>query len=382
LNKVIPAALVLDYLDDVKIELSQMMKNNKTALVVGANGVIGSKLIAYLEEADDWDIVGLSRRGGQNTSKTKYIAVDLLDEEACKKKLQALTEITHIFYAAYQDRPTWAELVEPNLNMLINVVNSIERVATNLEHVSLMQGYKVYGAHYGPFKTPAKETDGGHMPPEFNVDQQEYLEKQQAGKKWTWSALRPSVVGGSALGNPMNLVLVIALYASISKEFSLPLRFPGKPGAYDKLLDLTDAGLLAKATVWAATNKQCANQAFNVTNGDLIRWNELWPKIANYFDMDVAPPLHMPLQSIMSDKGAVWDRMQQKYNLEKHSYESVSSWGFGDFVFSWDYDFFSEGTKARRLGFHEYVETEKMFFDLFDELKKQKVIPDFKKAVK
>jgi nucleoside-diphosphate-sugar epimerase len=359
-----------------------MMKNNKTALVVGANGVIGSKLITYLEQADDWNIVGLSRRGGLDTSKTNYIAVDLLDADACKNKLQSLTEITHIFYAAYQDRPNWAELVEPNLKMLVNVVNSIELVAPNLEHVSLMQGYKVYGAHYGPFKTPAKETDGGHMPPEFNVDQQEYLEKQQRGKNWTWSALRPSVVGGSALGNPMNLVLVIAVYASLSKELGLPLRFPGKPGAYDKLLDLTDAGLLAKATVWAATNKQCANQAFNITNGDLIRWNELWPKIANYFEMDMAPPLHMPLQSIMSDKGAVWDRMQQKYNLEKHSYESVSSWGFGDFVFSWDYDFFSDGTKARRSGFHEYRETEKMFFDLFDELKKHKVIPDFNRPVK
>jgi hypothetical protein len=38
---------------------------------------------------------------------------------------------------------------------------------------------------------------------------------------------------------------------------------------------------------------------------------------------------------------------------------------------------FSDGSKARRLGFHEYVEPEQMFFDLFDELKKQKVIPDY-----
>jgi nucleoside-diphosphate-sugar epimerase len=358
------------------------MKNIKTALVAGANGVIGSNLIAYLEELGDWNIIGLSRRGGKNTSKTTYIAVDLLDAADCNNKLQPLIAVTHIFYAAYQDKSTWAELVEPNLTMLTNVVNIIESVAAGLEHVSLMQGYKVYGAHYGPFKTPAKESDGGHMPPEFNVDQQQFLERQQAGKTWTWSALRPSVVGGAALGNPMNLVLVIAVYATISKEHGLPLRFPGKPGAYDRLMDLTDAGLLAKATVWAATNIQCANQAFNITNGDLIRWNELWPKIADYFEMEVAPPLHMPLQTIMSDKVPVWESMQQKYGLDKHGYEQVSSWGFGDFVFSWDYDFFSDGSKARRLGFHEYVETEKMFFDLFDELKKQKVIPDYNVSIK
>lgn len=80
----------------------------------------------------------------------------------------------------------------------------------------------------------------------------------------------------------MNLAMVLAIYASISKELGLPLRFPGKPGAYDSLLEMTDAALLAKATVWAATEQRCANQAFNITNGDLFRWNELWPKIAYY----------------------------------------------------------------------------------------------------
>ncbi|MFC6098826.1 SDR family oxidoreductase [Olivibacter domesticus] len=346
-----------------------------TALVVGANGVIGSNLIKHLEELGDWEIIGLSRRGGVNTQKTQYLSVDLLDKEDCKIKLQSLTTVTHIFYAAYQDKPSWAELVPPNLAMLVNVVTEIERVATGLQHISLMQGYKVYGAHYGPFKTPAKESDAGHMPPEFNVDQQQYLEKQQEGKKWSWSALRPSVVAGTALGNPMNLVLVIAVYATISKELGLPLRFPGKPGAYDKLMDLTDAGLLAKATVWAATDPKCANQAFNITNGDLIRWNEFWPKIAAYFHMDVAPPLHMPLHTVMADKATVWEQIQDKYNLEKHSFQEVSAWGFGDFVFSWDYDFFSDGTKARRMGFYEFMDTEKMFFDLFDELKDKKIIP-------
>ncbi|GGH08791.1 SDR family oxidoreductase [Pedobacter zeae] len=352
------------------------MNNNKTALVVGANGVIGSNLISHLECLGDWHIIGLSRRGGRDTDKTRYISVDLLNAEESAKKLAPLTEVTHVFYAAYQDKPTWAELVAPNLTMLVNVVNAIEIVAKDLQHISLMQGYKVYGAHYGPFKTPAKETDGGHMPPEFNVDQQQFLVAQQKGKKWNWSALRPSVVAGTALGNPMNLISVIAVYASISKELGLPLRFPGKLGAYDKLLDITDAGLLAKATVWAATNQESANQAFNITNGDLIRWNDLWPKIAAYFKMDTAPPLQMPLQTIMADKSAVWAQLQDKYNLVRHSYEDVSSWAFGDFVFSWDYDFFSDGTKARRMGFHDYVDTEQMFFALFDELKRKKVIPD------
>ena len=351
------------------------MNTINTALVVGANGVIGTNLINHLLSLGTWDIVGLSRKGGTDTANLRHIPVDLLDANNCRTKLSGLKEITHIFYAAYQDRPTWAELVQPNLAMLVNVIEAIEPVAVGLQHVSLMQGYKVYGAHLGPFKTPAKESDAGHMHPEFNVDQQQYLEKKQLNKAWSWSAIRPSVVGGTAIGNPMNLALVIAMYASISKEFGLPLRFPGKPGAYTTLLEMTDAGLLAKATVWAATNPKCANQALNITNGDLFRWNELWPKIAAYFKIEVAPPLQMPLQTVMADKGDLWKTVQQKYKLEPHGYEQLSSWAFGDFVFSWDYDFFADGSKARHLGFHEYQDTEKMFYNLFDTLRSERAIP-------
>ncbi|WP_394829252.1 SDR family oxidoreductase [Pendulispora albinea] len=352
-----------------------MSTQKKVALVVGANGVIGKNLIDHLSTLEGWDVIGLSRRGDRSSSpRLRYIAVDLLDANDTREKLSGLTQVTHVFYAAYQDRPTWAELVPPNLAMLVHVVNAIEPVATRLEHVSLMQGYKVYGAHLGPFKTPARETDAGHMPPEFNVDQQNFLEARQKGKAWSWSAIRPSVVGGFALGNPMNLAMVIAVYASISKELGLPLRFPGKPGAYDALLEMTDSGLLARATVWAATDPRCANQAFNINNGDLFRWSEMWPKIARFFELEVAPPLPMSLDVVMADKGPLWTSMMEKHGLV-HPYEDVSSWRFGDFVFSWNYDMFADGSKARRFGFHEHVETEAMFFQIFEDFRRRKVIP-------
>lgn len=352
-----------------------IMETKYTALVAGANGIIGANLVRYLQTLPGWQIIGLSRKGGVSKPGLAYIPVDLLDGGATKAALSHLHHVTHIFYTAYQDRPTWAELVAPNMAMLVNLVAAVEPVAKGLQHISLMQGYKVYGAHLGPFKTPAKESDAGHMPPEFNIDQQQFLEKQQRGKSWTWSAIRPSVVGGTATGNPMNLALVIAVYASISKELGLPLRFPGKPGAYDKLMEMTDAGLLAKATVWAATEPEAANQAFNINNGDLFRWNDLWPEIAAYFGLAVAPALPVSLQVVMQDKEALWKNMQDKYGLEKYSYGELSSWPFGDFVFSWDYDFFADGSKARRYGFYEFADTREMFFRLFDEFKLKGVIP-------
>lgn len=238
-----------------------------------------------------------------------------------------------------------------------------------------MQGYKVYGAHLGPFATPAREDDPPHMPPEFNVDQQTFLETRQIAARWTWSALQPSVVAGVGLGNPMNLAMVIAVYASISKKLNIPLRFPGSQGAYHSLIEMTDADLLAKATVWAATNPASANQAYNVTNGDMFRWSAMWPKIAAFFDLPVAPPLPISLADVMADKTELWDQMVREHHLTPTTYDQVSSWTFGDFVFRWDYDVIADTSKSRRAGFHDYVETETMFKNIFQQLRDTRLIP-------
>lgn len=350
------------------------MQQQKVALVVGANGVIGGKLIEELEQ-QQWQVIALSRRGGVDRPAVRFIQVDLLDAQATCTALKTQTHITHVFYAAYQNAPDWAGLVAPNLAMLINVLEAVEPVATGLKHVSLMQGYKVYGAHLGPFKTPARETDAPHMPPEFNTAQLEYLAQRQRGKSWYWSAIRPSVVGGNSLGNPMNLALNIAVYASMSKALGIPLRFPGKAGAYSSLLEMTDAGLLARATLWAATDPRATNQAFNINNGDLFRWSEMWPKIGAYFELEVAPPLPMQLEQVMADKTALWATLVAQYDLVVKDYAAVSGWQFADFVFSWDYDMFADGSKARRCGFGEFIDTEKMFFALFEQFRQDRIIP-------
>jgi nucleoside-diphosphate-sugar epimerase len=352
-----------------------MTTPDRTALVVGAHGVIGSTLLAELAERPGWDVIGISRRGGADTDRIRHRAVDLLDPVAAREVLSTLPEITHIFYAAFQDRPTWAELVAPNLAMLVNTVEAVDATAARLQHVSLMQGYKVYGAHLGPFRTPAREDDPGHLPPEFNLDQQAYLVRRSAGRPWSWSAMRPSVVCGTALGNPMNLLVVIAVYAAMCKELGLPLRFPGRPGAYDTLLEVTDAGLLARATVWAATDPAGAGQAFNITNGDLFRWNRMWPVLAGVMGLPVAPPLPMSLAAAMADKEPLWEQMKARYGLVDTSFAEVSSWPFGDAVFAWDYDFLADSSKARRCGFHEYIETETMFADLIGRLRADRIIP-------
>lgn len=346
------------------------------ALVAGATGVTGRYLMQHLIDSDDWEVVGISRRKPDLDGHYEHVAVDLLNAAECRTKLADVGDVTHVFFGAYIDKPTPAELTEVNLAMLRNLVEVVDAGSQSLQHVHLVEGTKWYGSHLGPFRTPAKESDPRCVaPPFFYYAQQDWLEATQNGKRWTWSAIRPHTICGYSLGSPMNLTMVLAVYASLCKELGLPFSHPGKPANYRILYQAADAGLLARAIEWVATTAQCANQAFNVTNGDLFRWENVWPRIAQFFELDVGAQKHFSLQEFMADKAPVWDRIVARHELRPNRLEDLARWQFGDFVFSAEWDVISDCGKARRAGFCETVDSEEMFLRLFAQLRKQRVIP-------
>ena len=141
------------------------------------------------------------------------------------------------------------------------------------------------------------------------------------------------------------------------------------------LYQCTDSDLLARAVVWISTAPQCANEAFNVTNGDLIRWEDTWPKIAKHFHMEVGMRRHISLVRTMADKAPVWEQMVKKYGLRDISYADIVQWPYGDFVFAAGFDVVSSLTKLRRYGFHEQVDTEDMLFRMWDEMRAERILP-------
>lgn len=345
------------------------------AVIVGALGVIGRNLVHYLEDDPDWQVVGLSRRPPDFDTHAQFISVDLLDRSDAEAKLSSVTDATHIFYTAFQGRPTWAEHNAPNLAMLINSVEPIAAASSGLRHVNLIEGNKIYGSHLGPFKTPAREDDPPHMLPNFYYDQEQWLRTAQKGKDWTWSVLRPHTVCGFAIGNPMNITTAIAVYAAISKELGLPLRFPGTPGSYNAVYQVTDAALLNKSMMWCASSPNAANEAFNITNTDFFRWRNLWPRLADFFDMPLADVQTIPLTEFMADKGPLWASMVEEYGLQSINYEDLVAWPFADYVFGTDWDVMTDTLKIRLAGFHEAVRSEEMFLRMFQEFRDNKVIP-------
>jgi nucleoside-diphosphate-sugar epimerase len=348
----------------------------QVALVAGASGVVGRGLVDYLSSLEDWEVIGVARRAFDGPhGRVRFLPVDLLDREDCRTKLSGLKDVTHLFYTAFLEQPTEVKQATVNSAMLRNVVETIDQVSPALRHVSLMEGPKAYGCHFGPYKTPAKESDPRHLPPNFYYDQEDFLRELQPAKNWTWSAVRPSLVCGPGVGHPMNMSMAIAAYASVCKELRVPLWFPGTHGAYTALFEATDTAHLARAAVWAATEPCCSGEVFNITNGDLFRWQHLWPQIAACFGLEPAPPMPLRLGAMMADKGPLWNSMVEKYGLRPYPFEALVSWSFAEFVFRIEYDVISDMTKARNFGFHEVLDTELMFERIFHDLRSQRYIP-------
>jgi nucleoside-diphosphate-sugar epimerase len=301
--------------------------------------------------------------------------VDLLNMD--KGALSDLTEATHVFYAAFQPgsgpAADYAKNIGANRDMLVNSVSAIERVAPELERVVLVTGTKYYGSHLGPYKTPAREDDPRHAGANYYFDQIDWLTGFQKGKRWNWTELRPQTLCGFAPGTAMSIVPLIAVYAAMLKELGQPLAFPGT--AWTSLYQVTESAHFANAALWAATEPRCANQAYNITNGDYFRWRHLWPKIAAVFEMPAAEPAPRSLVEFMADKAPPWDSMVKKHGLKPHRFDEVVAWPFGDYVFNCNWDVMSSVTKCRRDGFREVVDSEEMFVRLLQHFRKERIVP-------
>ncbi len=174
----------------------------------------------------------------------------------------------------------------------------------------------------------------------------------------------------------MNGLAGIAAYAAISRELGLPLRFPGSPS---RLFEATDSRLLAKAVAWAIDTPACANEIFNIVNGDCFTWESLWPKVASSFGLPWAPPAPARLARIMVDKAEIWQRIVTRHDLHPYGLaDLVPNWGMTDYILGYktpEQPMILSGLKARRHGFAACMDSEEMFLDWFRILQEERIVP-------
>lgn len=293
-------------------------KAYKKVIVAGASGLVGYGALKALREAG-CEVVAVSRREPFDLHGAAHVAADLNDTEACREIFAAMDDATHLVYAALFEKPGlmpgWleAEQIETNERMLRNLFEPLAAAAKGLRHVTLLQGTKAYGVHVKPLAVPARENRSEmHEQANFYWNQENYLREKQAGANWHWSILRPQIIFGLSLGSAMNLIPALGIYAAFLREAGEPLYYPGGPA---NIFEAVDADLLGRCIAWAGEAKAARNEIFNVTNGDVFLWQNLWPALAAMLGMEPGPDQPQPLGQTMPARAGDWDALRRKYGL-------------------------------------------------------------------
>ena len=346
--------------------------DRRTALVAGAGGLIGHE-VAHELKRQGWGVRALARRTVEGLPS---ITADLTDAEATQTALRHAADTTHLFYAALNPDPDLSVEAERNGRMLGNLLDGLEAVGAPLRRVVMYQGFKIYGIHLGArVRTPARESDPPHMPPNIYLAQEAQLKRRAGTSRWDYVCLRPDVVVGDVHGNPMHIALVVGAFAELSRALGLPMRFPGTDKAYSQLAQFTDAGLLARASVWAAASDKAAGEAFNVTNGDVFRWERMWEDVAQHVGLEIAPPVPLTLTRHMPDKGPLWREIAERHGLAEPDLAKLVSWGFGDFIFHTETDVISDVNKIHSFGFTDRMDSSASLIAALESLKRKRVLP-------
>jgi nucleoside-diphosphate-sugar epimerase len=354
---------------------------DKIALIVGASGIIGSNL-AHELLAQGWTTYGLARRPPADVPGLHPVAADLLDPSSLEAALADVNP-THVFLTSWLRNDTEAENIRVNGGMVRNLLAALSPKKT-VQHVALVTGLKHY---LGPFDsyaqgnslppTPVREEMPRLDLPNFYYAQEDEVYAAADRDGFTWSIHRPHTIIGKAVGNLMNMGSTLAVYASICKETGRPFQWPGSQAQWEGLSDVTDARVIAKQLTWAATAETARNEAFNVTNGDYFRWRWLWPRLAAWFGVEAAgfDGTEHPLEATMAHDAPLWHDIATRYGLVEADLSRLASAWHTDLDLGRPIEVMTDTSKSRQAGFHVYQRSDESFFDLFAQLRTDRLIP-------
>jgi nucleoside-diphosphate-sugar epimerase len=226
-------------------------------------------------------------------------------------------------------------------------------------------------------ETPFHETEQRLDYPNFYYAQEDELFAAAARTGIGWSVHRSHTVLGFAVGNAMNMVLTLSVYATLCKELGRPFIFPGSHMQWNGLTDVTDADLLAEQMIWAATHPEGKNQAFNTANGDVFRWRWLWPQLADFFGLPWEGVVGEPrtLVSQMAGMEDAWRAIAAKYGLVEPDLGRLASWWHSDADLGRTIEVLTDMTKSREAGFLGFRSTPKSFLAWIAQYRAARILP-------
>ena len=356
-----------------------------TVLIAGASGLVGTAAAIEFAQAG-WKVIAVSRRLPELLADLpiEHLPLDLTDQQACSDAAQAWADVTHVVYTAVFELPGliagWSDpqQIETNDRMLRNLLEPLLAVAS-LQHVSLLQGTKAYGAPFRPMRVPAREKQPRVEHPNFYWVQEDYLKASASTHGFGFTIFRPQLIVGPNHGVVMNLPPVLGIYAAIRRELGLALAVPG--GAL-WVWEAADVRLVGAALHWAANEPRARGETYNLTNGEVFSFRDMWPALAATFGMATGPDESICLAQYIPAHTDVWARVVQKHDLRDIPLTALlgESHFYADMCFAYGTvesppPIYVSTVKVRQHGFTMAWDTEQSFAYWLRDLMTRRILP-------
>lgn len=346
-----------------------------TVLIAGATGLVGYAALKHF----GFRAIAVSRRVPADLHGARHMALDLTDADACRAAAASWRHVTHLVYAALYELPGlvdgWRDDAQIRVNdaMLRNLLQPLIAAAPDLRHITLLQGTKAYGVHVRPMKVPAREGRSEmREQPNFYWAQEDYLRSLHV----PWTMLRPVLIVGEAIGGAMNLIPALGVYAAVMRERGSVLPYPGGAARVGQAVD---ADLLARAIAWAGETAAARNETFNVTNGDVFVWENIWPAIAEAVGMTPGGSIPFSLREV-SD--SAWEILRARHGLTSPCLRDFVglSMEYADYQMRFGQTEPGPASivstiKIAQAGFTEVMDTETMFRKWFRVFQEKRLLP-------
>ncbi|KAF2749379.1 NAD dependent epimerase/dehydratase family protein-like protein [Sporormia fimetaria CBS 119925] len=279
-----------------------------TAIITGANGISGNYMLRVLaQDPSRWSkIYCLSRRPPAIPDglpkNAEHISLDFLKskEEIAQVLKEKGVKADYVFFYSYvQVKPKegqglWSdadEMCRVNLALLQNFCEALPIADIQPKRIMLQTGAKNYGIHLGPAAIPQEE----HFPrvtlePNFYYPQEDFLFSFCKTHNISWNVCMPSFICGAVPDAAMNWVFPLGVYASVTQYLNAVLEFPSDLTAWENTHVGSSSMLNGYMEEWAVLTEGTADEKFNTVDSSPFTWGGFWPKFARWYGVEFGRP--------------------------------------------------------------------------------------------
>ena len=286
-----------------------------TVLIAGASGLVGAAAVDKFLD-DGWDVVAVSRRRPEVVSDRDVPPRP--DRPARRRRHRAPPWPTWATSPTSSTPPStrlpglvpgWSERdqMETNRDMLRNLMEPLAKGGDARSTSACCRARRPTASTSTRCRSRPASSYPRDQHENFYWLQEDYIREKSAADGWAFSIWRPQLIVGPNYGVVMNLPPIIGAYAAICRKARASRS--ASPGACRTSGRRSTPG--SSPTPWrgAPPPPAAVGETFNLTNGEVFNWRQIWPGMAEVLGVEVGPDEPQSLAQLLPAKADVWDKI-------------------------------------------------------------------------